>query len=629
MKWFLRKDVPWIFGGAAAGATALALALHSESFTKVFVYGADRLEVVFHVAWIAGLLLGATAGCFDEILGTREFLAQRPIPRSAATAARCRGVLAALAGWAVVAPVVAWIGFTLFQSGIDATRFEALGAVLATFVVAASSAGIGLASSSMPAPWWQRLLAAGAWFPATFALVHALATRADGTVHMAGYVGGHVVAAAVFFGIAAIAAGHDPDADRPWPASLRWAVALPVIVAGAALWSAFLGEAQRAAVLALERAYPKVAKNGDAFVLVRERDDSAHWPLVDREHRPTGETLDARGRETWWGREWRWSGSSFGFEEPRWHRGQQHEWLDGVMVTLTSEGLAWCGQPLAIRRTGRGPEQMPFSPGSTLGAVGDVLVVVDAASAVPWRFDAAARHFTPIVVPPGERCEGVEALRLGDKEIEPELAALFVRPDAWRTPSFVRGQREGYYVRDGALVAVPGLLARVERSKRPVPPVTVEDDPLVFELSLPADGSPVQFTHEFRPRTASERLYAGAAIVESLLRPALLQAVGNFGPMPRRASWLFDRLTVGGRRPWLVFGACLIAGLAAWRFGSRLRTRGAGPSTVWWWRCAVICFGPVALAVGHIVERPRRYARHDAAKVPEPRILSPRAPEVA
>lgn len=630
MRWFLRKDLPWIVGGAAAGTTALTLALHSESFSKVFVFGADRLEAAFHVAWIGGLLLGAVAGCFDEMLGTREFLAQRPIDRRAVTMARLRGVLAALAGWAVVAPIVAWIGFALYQPGLESTRLEAAGSVLATFVVAASSAGVGLAAASIPAAWWLRLLAAGVWFVATFALVHALATRDDGTLRMAVYVAGHVAAAVVFFAIATVAAAHDADADRPWTGSLRWAVVLPVLVAAAALWSALLGEAQGAAVKALERAYPRVVKHGEAFVLVQARDHSEPWLLVDGEHRPTGETLDVKnlGVETW-GRQWRWFGSSLYFEEPRWHRGPQHESVGGVMVTLTNQGLAWFAQPFATRRTGRGPDHASFSPGSTLGAVGDVLVVVDAASGVPWRFDGAAGHFRAIAVPSGEFCERVERLRLDDGEKDPEILALFAQPDAWRTPSFVRGQRDGYLVRDGALVAVPGLLERVERGKLPVPRITAEDDPLVYELGLPADGSPVRFTHEFRPRTAHERLHAFTAIVESLLRPAVLQVTGSFGPMPRRASWLFDRLTVDGRRPWLVFAVCLIAGLTAWRFGRRLRVLGADQATVWWWRCAVVCFGPAALTVGFVVERSRRYARHDTGSVPEPRLRSPQAQEVA
>ncbi len=633
MSLLLRKDRPWVVGFAVAGAAAIAIALLVESAERVFGVGADRLEAPFHVAWIAGLLLGGVASCFDEILGTREFLAQRPLPRSQPYAARLLGVLVVLGVWWFVAPLAAFGIASIRDSGL--VRFDAsvFAPILATLVVAASSAAIAFAAGTLPAPWWQRIVAAAAWFGVAFGIVHALSSTTNGRVGLPGYVFGHVFVAVVMFAVARAASRHVADPDRVLPAPVRRAVLLPVVAALAVVVAAVVREMQSEAIRSLESVYPKVARRSGEFVLFRSDERGTARRVVDSEHRPTGESWKPEaGEDVWWGRQWLWYGTSFFFEEPRWCASSNHTRIDRGWVVLAGMGGAFVRTfDGSLRATGRGPEHAPFAPESTIDQVGDAVAAVDAATGEVWRFDPSVDHFVRVASPAGERCERIESHYFDDSaEDRAARKALFPEgSDGKRYDAFVRGRNGGYTVRSGSLVLVPGLLERADRRRaaRWSGPAQ-ETDPLVFTLELPADGSPVTFRHEFRPRTAGEWFHAGTAMLQSLLRPTVLQVAGSFVPMPRRAGWMFDRLTVDGRRPWLVFVGCLVAGVAAWRFGRRLRALGADRATQWWWRAAIVCFGPVAVVVGLVVERLRRHARRAAGEpAAPPRIVTPPEPQ--
>lgn len=633
----LRKDRPWMLLAAVLGTAALGGSLHEHSGARVFVVGADRLENAFHVAWIAGVVLGAVAACFDEILGTREFLAQRPIARAALIAARLRGVLLVLAAWFVLAPIGAWVAYALFHDGMQFTRLAALPAIFATWVVALSGAGIGLAAGSLPAPWWQRLMVAAAWFGVAFMLVHEFARGESGVMQMRAFVAGHLLVAAFFFVVAAICARHDRDADRPWPHALRWVGALPVAVALAALWAANCREGQASAIQGLESAYPSVVKRGDEFMLVRMelgRDDVPRYVIVDGDHRSTGKSFAWRrdGLE-YVERRRNWFARGAGFDVPMWHRGHQHASNAGTSVLIAADGHVWTQSYVeGFRATGRGADHAPFAPGSSLGDVGDAIVVVDAAVGQPSRYDAALGHFAALQMPAGERCEGIEYLRVDEGKAEDaQWKELLTSPDAprWSTPRFVRGLRDAYTVREGALIAIPGLRARADRDRaRFDHPVIADEDPLVFRMELPAGASPPVFVHEFRPRTAEEWWHAGAAISLSALRSPVLQITGNFSAMPRRAPWLFDRVVADGRRPWLVLTCCALAGIAAFFFARRLRRLGASPATMRLWTGAIVLLGLPALLVAAVIERPRAYARRGVTiPAAPPRIVTVEAAE--
>ncbi|HEX6811526.1 MAG TPA: hypothetical protein VF384_07875 [Planctomycetota bacterium] len=636
MAWLLRKDGPWVIGGGIVATLALGGALHEHSGARVFVVGADRLEGAFHTAWITGVVLGSVAACFDEVLGTREFLAQRPLARTALIRARLRALLIVLACSFVLGPIGAWIGFAAFHDGMWHTRLAALPAIYAAYVVALSGAGIGVAAGSLPVPWWQRIVVAAAWFGASFALIDAVSRGYQGAARMAPFVFAHVGAAAVFFAIAAVAARYDADPDRPRAQVLRAIAGVPAAAALAVLWTVPCGEGQARAIDLLQDAYPVVLKRGDEHVLVRATHEPGVWRVCDRDHRSTGERIDGRQPGRGGVRRpmpsWHWL--SFGFDAPLWHSGHQSGWSDTTTVLLAADGLVWT-RSLAdgLRATGRGAELLPFANDSLIGDVGDSVVVIDGATRQPWRYDDAAGHFVPMPLPAGERGEQLGWASLDDKD--PDDAALLAqladpkRAWAWQR-RFVRTQHGAYTVRDGALVAVPGLLARVDRGRwaRDDALATNQTDPIVIPIELPDDGSPVRFRHELRPRTANEWARAVPAFVLSLCRPPLLQAIGHVTVMPRRGGWLFDRLVADGRRPWLVLGSFVLGAALAWSFARRLRRLGADRAVVRLWSVAIVLLGLPALLVAWAAERPRAYAQHDVAAAPSPRLGSRAAEEV-
>lgn len=78
-----QKDWPWMRGMTGLGSIGLGLAVTEYDFLTLFVLGPYRLEVLFYMAACFGLLLGALAVLWDDLLGTREFLVQRPVSKEA------------------------------------------------------------------------------------------------------------------------------------------------------------------------------------------------------------------------------------------------------------------------------------------------------------------------------------------------------------------------------------------------------------------------------------------------------------------------------------------------------------------------------------------------------------------
>lgn len=615
----LRKDRPWLLGGFVSGTIALGAALCDTSASRAFVFGADRLEALFHVSWLAGLLLGAVAACFDEVLGTREFLAQRPVPRAALVGARLCGAGGVLVLWLLAAPFGAWLVQWLQGEEVP-LRLAALLPIWATMAVAVSACGIGLAAGSLPAPWWQRLLAAGAWFGIVFAVVHELTRGPDGHHAALLFLLLHLLAGAALFALAAAAGRHDADPDQPWPQRLRWVAAVPIVVAAAGMWAAACREGQETAIERLRRAWPQAERLGDRVVLSVPLGE---WPdrrraVVDRDHRPTGETFERPGGEhPVWEAGWLSFGRSYGFEEPRWFR---HHDQVGALV-LAHDGVAFVyggsGRNRRLDRTGKGPQLTPFASGARLAWVGDAVLVHEPAAGL-WRYDDALGHFVALEPPAGEVVQDLLELRIDDVA-DPDLKVWLA--DRHRT-SFVRGERALYVYRAGALVAVPGLAAPPERRPAWWPAQLGDDeDALRRRLEVPAAGATPAFAHDLAPRTGWERLHAGTAMAWSLLRPPLLLALGHARAPSGRAAWLFDALTAGGRRTWLVSLGVGMTTVAAIWLGVWLRRRGAVAAVVRFWWGAALLFGPPAVIVALLLERPRRWARrHAAVPPPAPRI---------
>ena len=100
------KDRPWMLAMFLIGAIAMAVAVADQGFVDVFVLAPRRLEACFYVAGAAGLLLGAVAVLWDRLLGTREFLTQRPIGKRALAWSPLLACMVVLLAWQLMVPVL-------------------------------------------------------------------------------------------------------------------------------------------------------------------------------------------------------------------------------------------------------------------------------------------------------------------------------------------------------------------------------------------------------------------------------------------------------------------------------------------------------------------------------------------
>jgi len=636
MNLLLRKDRPWIVGFAVAGTIALAAALCDRSGVSVFVVGHSQLEAAFHVAWIAGLLLGVVAACFDEILGTREFLRQRPISWRRIAVARAAGCAVVLATWFVLAPIGAWLVFATFDESAGETRWASWSAIHRTLVVAVSSCTIGLAAGALPGGWLLRLVVAAGWYLAAFGGVHCLTTD-GGITAFAAYGIGHLVVAAIAIGTWWTASAFAADPDRPWPARVRTTAGVLTLVAAAQLWAAVSNEAQSESIRALHGAWPSVAEVGPRVLLVR-RDD--HEVLVvDAEHRATGEPFDPNvGSPTTHGPEVSSSARSWGFDAPRWHWPTQYVgWFSRARVMCAADGHVWVQRfDGRVAPTGKGADLAPFEPDVRLEAVRDDVLAWEAQSRRLWRHDAKSGWFVPVPLPDDDPVVGLDTHAVDDEQEN----AVQLREALQGTNSdsrvrgglgYVRGTKRGYVLDGDRLRAVDGLLARVERSEvekqrwmQRWGTRRFDGDPLEVAFALPATPQRAEFRHVFVPRTAREQWHACAAMVVSATRPPLLQAAVHWRSNPEHASWLTDRLVLDGRRPWLVACAIAVSGALAWALRRRLRRLGASTAVIRSWMAATLLLGPVAFFVHFLFERRRAWARQAVVEPARPpRIVTP------
>jgi hypothetical protein len=631
MTMLLQKDRPWIAVFFVAGVIGLALGITEQPFLQIFVLGPNHVEVAFHVAWIAGLLLGAVAACWDEVLRTREFLEQRPLAVARVANARFAGCGVVLAAWFVGAPLCAWLWFAVFDSSFQLGHWRGLPEIWATLVVAVSACSIGLFTGALPAPWWLRLCAA-ALFGGAFLVIHDFARLEFGLIDPLPFVAGHLATAAVLFATARAAMRERCDADRPWPPGCTRLLAGIVTVAFVVSWSFVVAEGERAAVGRVHSAYPYPAVRGHDVVLVRRSGERGRRTLVDREHREVGTVADAE--LTYVRFEPPRIRSSFDLYAPLWHpySNTYHRSVGWTQVTIGHDGACWTRamDDTGLRPTGKGPALEPFAAGSRGEEMRDGteqrLVVVDAATREPWRFDPGANHFVPLPLPGGDRFATLRRAR--GKELEPGelnewLAASLDRSGSESFP-YLRGER-GNYVFDGGQLVPFRVREKAQEPEPLVVEVSRDADPLSFEASLAASPRSSALAHTFTPRTAWERVHAGIAMSCSLVRPPIAQvAAHTIGDPVSRQSWVVDPLIAKGRRTWLVLACVALAACGAWRARRRLRALDAPAQVLAFWTVATLLFGPAALLACIAFERPRAYARRaSTGPFPAPRIITP------
>lgn len=647
----LRKDRPWIVFFVLAGLlTALGAVLFADP-VDLLLFDPSTAEATFWAALAGGLVLGAFAGVFDELLGTRELLWQRPVSARQLAAARIGAVAVVLLTWHLAIPLVLllWWPFAAAE-GLSV----ALGSWLeqqAAVAIAWPCALAMLFAASLPFGWLLRLVIAGACFYVAMLLIDGLGKSA-GQHEPGPYLGLCFAVAALFAALGLGVPARRSDSDRPIAGSLplpqRWAMVGAIGLAAAAVATEW--EAQW--IRGVHSTYPHPYQQGRGVVLVAPVPPKWEAQIVDAEHRPLGGAV-VRGPSLDWSDRWPWLQRDNEFEQPRWttrYRRAGSSW-SGPEVYVASDGSVWLERRTRAfaRRFERlvGDGEVLFSRAARIASNGHsaaiTVVIGEPGATQVWRLDADGRRLVAVLLPDGDRVQRVDRVLLSDERLAPaelEQWRALVAADAAQArqarsepsrdeePSIVvrvLGERSVYALVGGALRPFPSdrrdTNERNERSESPEAMLArlAAEDPLVFTRSLPATAEHDGLVHEFRPRTNGELLGAAWVMAVSSLRPPVLQAIAHVAPAGARPGWLFDNLVVGGRRPWLVLLQCAIASLLAWRVRRWLVGHGVPGGA---WAAQIVVFGVPAFLVFAFVESRRRVVMRDVAVPAPPRILS-------
>jgi hypothetical protein len=638
MNGLLRKDWPWLCTMAFGGALALGMVAASQGFLQLFVMTPGRSEDLFYTAGSMGLFVGAFAGIWDPLLGTREFLRHRPVSSAQLASAPLRAVGLVLLAWTLLVPPVAWVVASFWSGLFEPGHWAGYWEIVAAVAIAWPAAAVGCAAVALPAPWWTRLA-----FGAAGALVVGFVVRgsqtdgpfADASVYVALCVG----LAVPLFWLARDAGRLQADRDAPWTPRTTaihggaLALTLGLLFAGGAL------DGQKIALHELQGAYPELSLVGREVVLWRRGE---HWRdrvICDAQHAETDAKLSPDNDDRLRFREPR-PRSLFEIEAPRWHRhghiGYDFGLGDGVTLLVDHAGRSWGylnkeRRLFAIHRDGREGEPT-FSPGSELEHLEDLdlratrrrtAFVVDAADGSLWQFDRSKGAFVAFALPGGDRFRRRGYLRLGqdvDLSDSPLLESA-LRAAPRDDVEYVLGERGAYAIRGGAWVEVQ-LPPREPSGPAPIEPVVVGDDPVQFVVELPEGDRHAAFRHEFRPRTLAERAHLAHASAWSLLRPPVLQVVAfaRSRADDRQPSVFDDHLLLDRSRFWLLT-LCVLGALASgWFVRRRLRRLGADAAVVRFWSLVAVVTGVAGVVASVLCVRPRSLRRPTIEPAPPPRI---------
>lgn len=609
----LRKDLPWLLVTFGLGLIALSAAICEHSFERVFLVGAARHEALFHAAWILGVVVGLTGAAFDQVLGTREFLWQRPVAPARLALARLVAVILVAAACLLLAPFGAWLGMLVLDDSFVWGHLGDLGELWQSGIGIVSGAAIGLFAGSLPVNWLLRLVVAAAAFSAVFVPIGALALG-DQVTAPAPFVLGHLGAAGLFAWGAVRAMQVQPDADRPWVARGGRPVAAIAVLAVMGTWTLVAAEFERNWLHQLQSDYPELFRCGDGVVLVRNEPAGGgeyRTVIVDERHQ---EVAAPAGPKPAFGPHLqvpsRWRRSDFEVEAPIWFAG--HSWVSyfdfGGRVFIDRRGNCWTrSRDAGLRRTGVGAAHAALPAGSVVLPVGtqqrQQAVAADAASGATWWFDAAAQVFVPKPLPDGDRFVEFDFYGPSPAELatlaEP-LRAGFAAGGRW----IVHGQQRRYVLHEGQWLGFD-----LPRRDASTASVTREgDDPVTFGVAVVGEGGAAPWRHTFTPQTWSERGAAGIAMLAAVVRPPLLQVAGSFAsPSPR--PWLVDALVVSWRRPWLTAASVGFALLLALLTRRRLVAYAAEPAMVRFWMLTMLLGGLPAVLCCEFFETRRAHAR--------------------
>lgn len=641
-----RKDRPWIVFFAVAGLlTALGAVLFAGS-VEVMLFDREIAKATHWWALAGGVVLGAFASLFDELLATRELLWQRPLSSLQIAASRLLAVAAVLLTWQMSIPVV--LACCLPFAEAEGLTL-ALGGWLeqqAAVAVAWPCAMAALFAGSLPLGPLSRLLVAGA----SGYLGLLVVDQADlwfGNRDCVAYFVACLLVAALFASLALAAPAQRRDKDRGLatyvPCITRWGISGICSVAAAVVVTSW----EAVWIRALHRQFPRPFVGSGAVALrsLTFLDGQIASIAVDHEHRPIGDPkiLNPHKRDDWveadWDAKFPELHRDIVFETPRWlQRVPRSNASSGSTVRLSMDGGVWIQRrtsgsrhrfELLARPSGVAFTRRAMILGRDEPSPDRPTVIGEPGAAEVWIHDGKSSALVITPLPAEDRLLLVQGGYLSNDWLNSaefgewkKLASAQERQGIAMDPKWIRaafgveitkvqGTKACYAVVGSSLLPLPQWASIVQSES------TSHEDPLVFRRTAAATSDHGAFAHEFQPRTFKERSAAAFAIGCSSLRPPLLQVLAHMAPANARPGWLFDGLTVDGRRSWLVLLQCAIAGLLAY-VARRWLVRHGIPANAWTWQIAL--FGVPAVLLFVYFERPRRVVAREVAPPPPLRI---------
>ena len=632
-KGLLRKDADWLLfffiGGVALEAGVLASREQAWIGPMTRSYG-DLLWLW----WLGGALLGFWAAVREDVFGTREFLAQRPLSAKRIYWTRVLASCGVIAAWIVLGPLLAALfpgqtfeGFSLARLGL----WVALGSVaFATFAA-------GHWAGTLRAHWFVRLLMLGAAGSAVLVIATALARQEHGGA-VAAYFAVMLALAALGSWLASHNETTRRDVDLPRTRLVSTNAALCLALSASAWLGLVLQEMQGSTLGLLWASYPEICATKDGkLVLADVQGQSRRGPRqhfeVDAQHTRSGRQLldvidDLHAGEARRGRVG-WARDPID-DSLRIHRHWRILYLGYVRVWLDLH--AQLAHVRDFRRDSGGGSRyrvvpLPFAHGARqLRHTAHATMVSDAQGRL-WRFAGpfGEERFERLELPGADRFAAEEdALTTSDIQALKKLELSVVR-GAVGGP--IRGERGRYCWINGEFVTLPKaqtVKKKAEREPRPIQVVANESD--VFSGSITVRFRDAELTHEYEPRRAGEFFFAGTTLGLGVLRAPALSLLSYASAPGRREAkwgWLLDPLLLGGRRGLVVLLGLVFSAFLAWRTMRRAAWLGVDPGRARFWAALVFATGFAGWLAYLFLETRRAWRRIESpAALPTPLIAS-------
>lgn len=620
-----RKDLPWMMVLGLGGAVSIGLTMcDGGDLFGMFVVGTRDLDAVVVLSVVFGLAVGVVGATWDVLLGTREYLAQRPVTHGAFAAARIGAVGITTASFVVLGPVVGRVVCNRWSNESVFDHWALVPELIAECSVALPAAAAGLAATTLPVRPIVRLLMFVGMPLVIGCAIDLSGSSLDSAVWRRALV--YLVTAVALFAVASVGMRSRWDPDRSWTPRLRAGFGSAVLLIVALVGSVAVVEYEFAWLRDVQREYPRVAaKDGRALLVVQHESDErrAVWHVVDAEHQPTGEVISREHLDEVLDRAWPGRTIKLEFDPPR----QGGHWRRaGGSLGHTRGGVLYrydYGERRAIRlRFSEEQERMPA--GWSMDVVEDlrrertVPLLGDPKSGALRRLDPATNAFVVDGLPDGDVFAGFgQELR---KRLEGFPTELALEPD--RSTRYVRGREGSYVLLDGRWHPVAS--SRVDDTPRWRAKLDYTgDDPLEFSLETTPGLDLPEFRHAYAPRTGAEHLLAAMAMAVSTLRLPALQVVDHvLGDEGLPASPWHDPLTTDGKRSGLLVLQLAVAACCVWLVRRRLRRIGAGAQAVRFWTVATALTGASGLLVAWLCEPKRAHARPELPEPVRPRIFT-------